>query len=90
MVLPDTLVSAGRIPLVRTIASPRYGKYFCTRARSEVGRKQGLFFQGPLEALLGHPWPFLGRPPRHDLSAWTVNDDWPERVPVTAAEVDVF
>ena len=32
----------------------------------------------------------LGRPPKHDLSAWTVTDDWPERVPVTDAEVDVF
>lgn len=31
-----------------------------------------------------------GRPPKHDPSTWTVTDDWPERVPVTAAEVDVF
>lgn len=31
-----------------------------------------------------------GRPPAHDLSAWTVTDDWPERVPVTEREVDVF
>ncbi len=28
--------------------------------------------------------------PKHDLSAWTVTDDWPERVPVTQAELDVF
>ena len=27
---------------------------------------------------------------KHDLSAWTVTDDWPERVPVTQAELDVF
>jgi hypothetical protein len=31
-----------------------------------------------------------GRPARHDLSNWTVTDDWPERIPVTDAEVDVF
>jgi len=31
-----------------------------------------------------------GRPPAHDPSAWTVIDDWPERVPVTQREVDVF
>ncbi|MGA7711758.1 MAG: hypothetical protein WCA81_07645 [Rhizomicrobium sp.] len=31
-----------------------------------------------------------GRPSKHDLAAWTVSDDWPERVPVTDAEVDVF
>ena len=43
-----------------------------------------------LEALLGYPWPFPGRPPKHDLSAWTVTDDWPNQVPVTDAEVDVF
>ena len=36
------------------------------------------------------PWPRIGRPPKHDLSAWTVTDDWPERVPVTQAEMDVF
>jgi hypothetical protein len=43
-----------------------------------------------LEALLGYPWPFPGRAPKHDLSSWAVTDDWPEHVPVTAAEVDVF
>ena len=31
-----------------------------------------------------------GRPPKHDLSTWTVTDDWPEHMPVTEAEVDVF
>jgi hypothetical protein len=31
-----------------------------------------------------------GRPPKHDLSTWTVTDDWPEHIPVTEAEVDVF
>lgn len=43
-----------------------------------------------LEVLLGHPWPFPGRPPKHDLSTWTVTDDWPECVPITEAEVEVF
>lgn len=43
-----------------------------------------------LEALLGHPWPFPGRPSKHDPSTWTVADDWPERVPITEAEVEVF
>ena len=43
-----------------------------------------------LRQLLGEPWPFAGRPPKHDLPTWTVTDDWPEHVPVTAAEVDVF
>jgi hypothetical protein len=43
-----------------------------------------------LEALLGYPWPFRGRPPKHDLSTWDVTDDWPEHIPITEAEVDVF
>lgn len=36
------------------------------------------------------PWPRTGRPPKHNLETWTLTDDWPARVPVTDAEVDVF
>ena len=36
------------------------------------------------------PWPRIGRPPKHDLETWRVTDDWPEHVPVTDAEMDVF
>ncbi|HVB79409.1 MAG TPA: hypothetical protein VNE82_05585 [Candidatus Binataceae bacterium] len=36
------------------------------------------------------PWPRIGRPPKLDVEAWTVTDDWPERVPITDAELDVF
>jgi len=43
-----------------------------------------------LEELLGYPWPFPGRPPKQDLATWTVTDDWPDPVPVTEAEIDVF
>ena len=43
-----------------------------------------------LEELLGYPWPFPGRPPKHDLSTWSVTDDWPDPVPVTEAEIEVF
>jgi hypothetical protein len=32
----------------------------------------------------------VGRPQKHDLSNWKVRDDWPKRIPVTDAEVDVF
>ena len=32
----------------------------------------------------------VGRPPKHDVSNWKVRDDWPKRIPVTDAEVDVF
>jgi hypothetical protein len=42
-----------------------------------------------LEALLGFRWA-MGRPSKHDLSTWSVSDDWPDRVPVTLAEIEVF
>ena len=35
-------------------------------------------------------WPRIGRPPKHDLETWRVIDDWPARVPVTEAEIDIF
>ena len=36
------------------------------------------------------PSPRIGRPVKHDIAGWTVADDWPQRIPVTEAEVDVF
>ena len=39
---------------------------------------------------VGSVRPCAGKSPKDDLSTWTVTDDWPERVPVTSAEVDVF
>jgi hypothetical protein len=30
------------------------------------------------------------RAAKEEENTWTVTDDWPEQVPVTAAEVDVF
>jgi len=32
----------------------------------------------------------MGHPPKHDVEAWTVTDDWPSPVPITDAELDVF
>ncbi len=31
-----------------------------------------------------------GEPAREDPTTWTVKDDWPEDVPVTEAEIEVF
>jgi hypothetical protein len=36
------------------------------------------------------PWPRISRPRKYDPSGWAVIDDWPDRVPVTNAELDVF
>ncbi len=43
-----------------------------------------------LDPTESEPWPRIGRPPRHDVEAWTVTDDWPDPVPITEAELDVF
>jgi hypothetical protein len=32
----------------------------------------------------------VGRPIADDVPAWTVTDDWPDEVPVTEAEIEVF
>jgi hypothetical protein len=40
--------------------------------------------------IANEPWPHIGRPIKHDLSSWNVTDDWPEHIPDTEAEVDVF
>jgi hypothetical protein len=34
--------------------------------------------------------PRRGRKPPPDTTQWIVTDDWPEHVPVTKTEVDVF
>ena len=36
------------------------------------------------------PWPRLGRPVKYDVDTWAVTDDWPEHIPVTNTEIDVF
>ena len=36
------------------------------------------------------PWPRIGRPLKHNVEAWTVTNDWPDPVPTTDAEIDVF
>ena len=32
----------------------------------------------------------VGRPAPEDTTIWTVRDDWPEDVPVSEAEIEVF
>ena len=57
---------------------------------SRPARKPAPSASRQLEQLLGHPWPFPGRAPKHDVESWTVTEDWRERVPATQANVDVF
>jgi hypothetical protein len=34
--------------------------------------------------------PRIGRPPELAPETWTVTDDWPDPLPVTQAEIDLF
>lgn len=43
-----------------------------------------------LELLLGYPWPYAGRPPRHDLIASIGTGDWLDSVPMTLDEIALF
>lgn len=36
------------------------------------------------------PLPRIGRPPKLEPETWTVTDDWPDPLPVTQAEIDLF
>ena len=61
-----------------------------SRHRSSL-RDRATFGELPADLyVLPGPWPRLGRRVKHDVETWRVVDDWPARVPVTDAEVDVF
>jgi len=36
------------------------------------------------------PWPRIGRPAKLSPETWAVADDWPDPLPVTKAEIDLF
>lgn len=37
-----------------------------------------------------HSLPRIGRPQKFALETWTVTDNWPDLLPVTEAEIDLF
>lgn len=85
--------------ILRYYATRAFEYGWATRSRSTVRHDPHMARPSPqraptaseqLELLLGKPWPIPGRPPKHDLAAWTVTDDWPDPVPVVSAEIDVF
>lgn len=62
-----------------------------TMVKSRKSRKRRpRSISDDMEELLGHPWPFAGRPSTHDLSTWTVIDDLPDPLPPTIVEVEIF
>jgi hypothetical protein len=63
-------------------------------ARPRKSRQQNLAAaDAPADDLYDYACPPArrpGRPTPDDPSTWTVKDDWPEDVPVTEAEIEVF
>ena len=60
------------------------------RARRQASRHRIEWLPDDLFDYAQAPERRSGRPVKHDLVGWRVIDDWPERVPVTDREVDVF
>jgi len=54
------------------------------RHRTATGELPGDLYVVPA------PWPRSGRPVKHDIETWRVIDDWPQHVPVTQTEIEVF
>ena len=55
------------------------------------GRAKTGALPSNLYAYVGvQPSPRIGRPPNHDLTTWTITDDWPDPIPVTEAEIAMF
>jgi hypothetical protein len=63
-------------------------------ARPRKSRRQNLTAaDAPADDLYDYAHPPTrrpGRPAPADPTTWTVKDDWPEHVPVTEAEIEVF
>lgn len=66
-----------------------------SRASGRKSRSSRCFAPGVLpddlyEYYTGEPEPRRSPPPGAEPKTWCVVDDWPERVPVTEAEIEVF
>jgi hypothetical protein len=63
-------------------------------ARARKSRTRKTTTEGVLPADLydyaRSPARRVGRPAPEDSTTWTVSDDWPDEVPVTEAEIEVF
>jgi hypothetical protein len=79
------------LPLVRLRGDPRsmFRRDAHQHSTPNNKRRAGLTLDDLHDYLLPAPRR-SGRPPKHDLSAWIVTDDWLVRVPVAEREVDVF
>jgi hypothetical protein len=68
-------------------------RHFGHGSRSQTPNKNSVVTDALPDDLYDYARPpvrRVGRPSRNDPTAWTVKDNWPEDVPVTEAEIEVF
>jgi len=66
---------------------------FRPRTRTAKNRRRSVISSAPPHDLFDYlqsPTCRVGRPHKYDLASWTVADDWPERIPVSEAEIDIY
>jgi hypothetical protein len=60
------------------------------KSRPRRTRSPGSLPDGLYDYLQPTPRRRGGRPAKKKRSEWTVTDDWPDEVPITEAEIEVF
>ena len=61
-----------------------------TRSTRRAGDAAGVLPDDLYDYYAAEPDPRRGAPPVAEGKTWRVTDDWPERVPITEAEIEVF
>jgi len=86
----DLLVPPPLVPRFDEDIDPSLEKLRDRSAMARTAQKRAPNAAMQLAEPRDEPRRFKGRPPKYDLSTWAVTDDWPDPVPVTLAEVEVF
>lgn len=75
------------IPSIRNTSALGVGAISCLQKRTRLAERSKLYGS---PGYARPPARRAGRPVLEDTTTWTVTDDWPEEVPITEAEIEVF
>lgn len=80
-----------RRPIPGSLPDDLYDYLPNERAQSDPGYSApGTLPDDLFDYYTNEPEPRRSPSPKEDLTTWRVVDDWPERVPITEAEIEVF